>query len=52
MRESAAGQELMSSSLSTADFHILTPVATSWLGIAVFTDGQYQPLHLQFNPGG
>ena len=27
-------------SLSTADFKILTPVATSWLSIAVFTDGQ------------
>ena len=27
-------------SISAADFKILTPVATSWLSIAVFTDGQ------------
>jgi hypothetical protein len=26
--------------LSAADFKILTPVATSWLSLAVFTDGQ------------
>ena len=39
-RELAAGQELILLSLSTADLHTLTPVATSWLGIAVFTDGK------------
>lgn len=33
-------QELIPLSDSVADFKILTPVATSWLSLAVFTDGQ------------
>ena len=35
-----ARQKLTPLFLSTADFKTLIPVATSWLSIAVFTDGQ------------
>ena len=47
----AARQKLTSFFFSAADLQTLIPVATSWLGIAVFTDGQWWFLYLPFRPG-